>query len=245
MVLWSSNTPSSPLSFSVTARNLQDGSFCQCSKTKETNPFFSQPPEKPFFWMQNSGLSIVGEKSVVREVLPALPTKLQLMSTVSECMLVQTFAFVLSSPQTGTLPCQHLDSPRQELISWAGPERSAHSIYVSVFYFPPQRETGSWKSSSNYASLSLGETFGHWVPQIFLSSSVQLISHSPRVQVLLNYLLISHKGTWSVYCSWISVSLREEISGTIFLICILYFLICDFIPQITLNSIMDKNNPIF
>lgn len=82
---------------------------CQYSKTEETNLFFSQPPEKPLFWMHSSTLSIVREKSEVKEISPTIPSELQDMSMVSECMLVQNFVFVLSSCQPGTLSYQHLD----------------------------------------------------------------------------------------------------------------------------------------
>lgn len=124
------------------------------------NLFFSQPPVKPLFWMRNSTLSIAWKKSEVKGVLPTLPTELQGMSIVSECMPVQTFAFVLSSPQPGTLSYQHLDSGKTETSPLGRPWKVCTSYICFSLLLPSPERNWELEVFFQLCLAESGESFG-------------------------------------------------------------------------------------
>lgn len=126
-VLWSCHKLPSCILFSVVPKHLQHVGSPQCSETGETETSPSSSPWKiwnvgcMFQLFPSSGRSL--ELGVFSHLFHAEPRG---GSMVNTCILVQTFAFVLSSLYPGTIFHQCLDSSKTEVSSLGSPQKSLH-----------------------------------------------------------------------------------------------------------------------
>lgn len=106
----------------------------------------------------------------------------------SKFMLVQNVTFILTGPQLGTLSVHHWDSGKAEVSSSRSPSKCLNigcTVHCSCFLLRKKLGAGSFLSTPLHCAG--GRDCGEWIPWIFLPALMWLVSHSPRVQLPLNW----------------------------------------------------------